>query len=369
MRIALPNRLRSILFKEEEQSDRSPPFPIRGLWIANRPHSQVLSSPDYIYRSLEFIKATGFNTVFPVVWNRDHTLFKSRVMEKNGFESIEPFYKSQNFDPLAVVIKAARELDLKVIPWFEYGFAAYPLAGGGSILYRKPHWRALNKTGGEINHGGLTWMNSFDEEVQEFILSLILEVAGNYDVDGIQGCDRLPALPVAGGYNLEVIQRYQKEFNSTGIPQENDPRWIGWRADRLTDFLAHLYREIKSINPKLIVSLSPAVYPFSLNHLLQDVPGWIDRGIVDYLHPQIYRDRVENYRGEARKLRGLLPRGSSIKVAPGIAFTANGRDLEAGDIQKCLGINRELSFDGYVCFHYEGLRKDGDCIARGVQFS
>ncbi|MDV3002007.1 MAG: hypothetical protein N5P05_003613 [Chroococcopsis gigantea SAG 12.99] len=357
MRIPLLSRLQNILFAPPED-ERHLDFSIRGIWIANRPHSGVLSSPDFIYQSLEFLKTTGFNTVFPVVWNRDHTLFPSQLLREYNFPSIDPFYVENNFDPLEILVRAGRELGLKIIPWFEYGFAAYPVKNGGHILSKKPHWCALDRNGNEVNSGGLTWMNGLDEEVQELILGLILEVVKNYDVDGIQGCDRLPAMPIAAGYNQAVIKQYEKDLQTGKIPAENEPLWIQWRADRLTDFLAKIYREVKNINPRLIVSMSPAVYPFSLNHLLQDVPRWIEMGIVDYLHPQIYRDRVESYRGEARKLRELLPLDTAVKVAPGIAFKANGRELTVEDIQKCLRINRELKFDGYLCFHYEGLRKN-----------
>ena len=40
----------------------------------------------------------------------------------------------------------------------------------------------------------------------------ILEVVKNYDIDGIQGDDRLPAMPAEGGYDAYTRNAYQKEI-------------------------------------------------------------------------------------------------------------------------------------------------------------
>jgi uncharacterized lipoprotein YddW (UPF0748 family) len=331
---------------------------IQGVWIANLPHSQVLASPENIRQALGFLQEIGFNTIFPVVWNRGYTLFPSRVMQNYGFPNIDPFFAEKDFNPLLFLTKYAREYQLKIIPWFEYGFAASPLENGGHILVNKPHWTAINAQGNKVKSGGLIWMNSLDMEVQEFLLTLILEVAKNYDIDGIQGCDRLPALPKEAGYNSDIIQRYQQEFNLSKIPNFNDVHWRQWRADILTNFLTILYQEIKAINPRLILSLSPAVYPFCLDNLLQDSLAWVNKQIVDYLHPQIYRDSYLSYQAEAKKQQAFFCQNNSVVMAPGIAFTANKINLSLQDIKNILACNHRLGFQGQVFFHYEGLQKD-----------
>ena len=48
---------------------------IRGVWIANRPHSQVLESANNIASAMDFLQSYGFNLIFPVVWNRGYTLY------------------------------------------------------------------------------------------------------------------------------------------------------------------------------------------------------------------------------------------------------------------------------------------------------
>ena len=50
------------------------------------------------------------------------------------------------------------------------------------------------------------WMNAFHPEVQDFMLDLISEILFSYPtIDGIQGDDRLPALPSTAGYDEYTI--------------------------------------------------------------------------------------------------------------------------------------------------------------------
>ncbi len=339
---------------------------MRGVWIANRPHSKVLESRQNIVAAIKFLRSMGFNTIFPVVWNRGYTLFPSRVMESYGFPSLDPFYAQQQRDPVAEIVTEAHQRDIKVIPWFEYGFAASHLADGGHILQQKPHWQAVDRDGAIVRHGSLTWMNALSSQVRQFMLELILEVVTRYDVDGIQGCDRLPALPVTAGYDRETISQYQTEFGKLPPSNPKDRQWIQWRADILTEFLATLYRRVKTANPQLILSMSPAVYPFCLQNLLQDSQTWLDRNIVDVVHPQIYRPSCFGYRQEVKNIQRSYHSHLLAKFAPGIAFTANGKDLSDKDIIECIEINRRAGFSGQIFFHYEGLRQHNDAIATAL---
>jgi uncharacterized lipoprotein YddW (UPF0748 family) len=343
---------------------------IRGVWIANRPHSTVLESPENMETALDFLVQMGFNTVFPVVWNQGFTLFPSQVMKNNGFPEQTPFFAAKNFDPLAEIIKQAQARKIAVIPWFEYGFAASPIVDGGHILQTKPHWSALDQAGKKVRHGGLTWMNSLDPEVQKFMLDLILEVVGKYKVNGIQGDDRLPALPFTGGYDPQTKDSFKQIFSIAPPSQEKESRWVQFRANVLTEFLGNLFSQIKAIDPNLVVSMAPAVYPFCLKNLLQDSQAWVERGICDFIHPQIYRQRLNGigmYKEQVKFIARSFDAAKRAKFAPGIAFRANGTNVSLDDVIEYVNLNRSSGFRGQVFFFYEGLRSNGDEIAIALQ--
>jgi uncharacterized lipoprotein YddW (UPF0748 family) len=336
---------------------------IRGVWIANRPHSQVFESRQNIVEAMNFLQDKGFNLVFPVVWNQGYTLFPSQVMSDRAFPKIDPFYGEQKRDPLGEIITEAEKRNIKVIPWFEYGFAASHLDNGGHILQTNPHWAAINQDGNIVKHGGLLWMNPFNPEVQQLMLELVLEVINKYQVAGIQGCDRFPALPVDSGYDPVTIKQFEAKFAKKPPKNPKDKQWLQWRADILTNFLAQLYSQVKAVNNNLIVSVAPAVYPFCLDNLLQDSKTWVEQGIVDLIHPQIYRSSFFAYCHEVEKIKKTFSGNSFSKFAPGIAFKANNQDISSNDLLKCLKLNRKSGFGGQVFFHYEGLRKDNDAMA------
>ena len=336
---------------------------IRGVWIANRPHSRVLESRGNIAEALDFLKLYGFNVIFPVVWNRGYTLYPSRVMSRYDLPTIDPFYAQQQRDPLVEIVTEANQRNIKVIPWLEYGFASSHLADGGHILKRYPEWQALNCDREGVRHGSLTWMNGFLPEVQQFMTDICIEIVGNYDVDGIQGCDRLPALPVTAGYDDYTVEQYRLAYGERPPRNYKNQQWVQWRADLLTEFLIRLVGEVKTVKPQAIVSLSPAVYPFCLDNLLQDTKVWSERGLGDIFHPQIYRANFSSYKQEVKKLTKTFVKDNHAKFAPGIAFTANGKRLSHKDLMQCIKLNRDRGLGGQLFFHYEGLRRDNDAIA------
>lgn len=330
---------------------------IQGIWIANHPHSQVLTSRENIQKAIQVLKEKGFNTIFPVIWNRGYTLYPSEVMQSYNFPIIDPFYGEQNRDPIAEIIQEAHQNQIKVIPWFEYGFAASHLISGGHILKQKPHWRAINNQGETVTHGALTWMNSFHLEVQHFMLQLVIEVVKKYDIDGIQGCDRFPAAPVQSGYDSYTISKYQTEFSRQPPKNPQDSQWIQWRSDLLTDFLGKLYQQVKTIKPHVIVSLAPAVYPFCLQNLLQDSKKWMQKKLLDIIHPQIYRSDFFHYFQEVKQIQKHFLSQDLAKFAPGIALKANNKYLSDRNLQKCFNLNQNTGFCGQIIFHYEELIK------------
>jgi uncharacterized lipoprotein YddW (UPF0748 family) len=282
-------------------------------------------------------------------------------MERNGFPKQDPAYG--DFDPLQEIIAQGQSRGIAVIPWFEYGFAASPDADGGHILQTKPQWSALDSTGKKVQHGGLTWMNSLDPEVQQFMQNLVLEVIQTYDVIGIQGCDRFPAMPFNGGYDPATKAQFKAKFGTNPSNNGKEAQWVQFRADLLTQYLARLFNEIKNTKSDCIVSISPSPFPFGRDNVMQDSDAWVKTNIVDFLHPQFYRDSFNKYKTEVDRIKANFTTTQRAKYAPGIAFTANGVNLSSRDIVQSVQYNRQNGLGGQVFFFYEGLTKNSNEMA------
>ncbi len=86
-----------------------------------------------------------------------------------------------------------------------------------------------------------------------------MAVVKNYDLDGIQGDDRFPALPSEGGYDQWTVNSYRQQFKKYPPKNHKDKHWLKWRANILTNVLALLDQEVKAVNPDLLVSMAPNI--------------------------------------------------------------------------------------------------------------
>lgn len=336
---------------------------IRGVWLPNT-DSLVLTSKQRITEAMEFLAETGFNVVFPVVWSKGYTVYPSQVMGELFGVEIDPRYRGR--DPLGELIEEAKRVKIAVIPWFEYGFASSYNQNGGHLLAKKPDWAACDRKGNLLKKNNFEWLNAFHPEVQEFLLKLILEVLKNYDVAGIQGDDRLPALPSEGGYDSYTVSCYQKQFKRKPPGNYKDEQWLQWRSDLLTDFLARIYCHVKAIDPCLLVSMAPSIYDWGWKEYLQDTKTWVDKGFVDLLHPQLYRRDFYSYKNLVDRLVSQQFSNEQLPLLiPGILLNlGSSYQIDTDYLLQAIAYNRDCGITGEVFFFYEGLRKHNNALAK-----
>jgi uncharacterized lipoprotein YddW (UPF0748 family) len=336
---------------------------IRGVWLTTAA-SDVFESKQNIVKAMHLLAESGFNTVFPVVWNNGYTLYPSDVLKANFGIKISPSFTGR--DILAEIIETATHSKLQVIPWFEFGFVASFKDNGGHILAKKPQWAAIDQNNQRVIKNDFVWMNSLDPEVQDFLLNLFLEVVRKYpSVSGVQGDDRLPAMPSEGGYDKKTKALYHSQFGQyPPLDYYNFP-WLQWRANILTNFLAKLYREVKKINPNLIVSLSPSPYPDGFRDYLQDVPNWINRKIVDFVHPQLYQRDLNEYKKSVDNVVKEFGQQNLSKISPGILIRndSKGYQISAEALWESILHNRASGIRGEVLFFFEGLNANNQALA------
>jgi uncharacterized lipoprotein YddW (UPF0748 family) len=142
------------------------PIETRGIWLTTT-DSKVLNSKQRIAEAMDFLAETRFNVVFPVVWNQAVTLYPSQTMQQTFGVEIDPLCVGR--DPLEEVVVEARRVGLKVIPWFEYGFASSYNLNGGVLLQKKPEWAARDFNGNYPNLLVAIAPNIYDWAFQEYL--------------------------------------------------------------------------------------------------------------------------------------------------------------------------------------------------------
>ncbi|WP_232058475.1 glycoside hydrolase family 10 protein [Nibribacter ruber] len=337
---------------------------VRGVWLTNVA-SDALYSRENIKEAVELCHELGFNTIFVVTLNKAHTLYPSEVMKGLTGHAIMPEFAGR--DPLQELLEEAHKKNIKVFAWFEFGFAAsMGDSTGGILLQKKPHWASKDKTGNITTKNDFQWMNSFHPEVQAFVKSLVLEVVQKYDVDGIQGDDRLPALPTNGGYDDYTVNLYKSEHSGKAPPaQEKDYEWVKWRSGKLNLFLKDLVTTIRKEKPHMIVSMAPSIYPWSEENYLQDWPAWLNMGLVDLVIPQVYRYDFAPYQREMDKiLEQQLGTFNPQGFYPGVLLQVDQYTAPDSLLTQIIDYNRGRGIQGEVYFFYEGIKKHKEFFKR-----
>ncbi|MBD2460313.1 glycoside hydrolase family 10 protein [Oscillatoria sp. FACHB-1407] len=355
---------------------------VRGVWLTNV-GSGVLFAPWGVERALNQLARLNFNTVYPVVWNRGHTFYPSATAQRIIGRSQDPWLNTLRLggDVLSTIVKQGNRQGLRVIPWFEYGFMA---PAQSTLVYRHPEWLTqrqngtktlelheheqtlLTPTQNQLDQqqlrreiysrlvGDRVWLNPLHPEVQQFLLDLITEVVTQYDIDGIQLDDHF-GFPVEFGYDPYTVNLYQQEHNGAKPP--NDPlnaEWMQWRANRLTAFMGRIFETVKALDPNCIVSLSPNPQAFSYHAYLQDWQTWVNRGWVEELVVQVYRNDLSSFQAVLAQpsIRAAQQR---IPVAIAILTGSWRRPITFRQIRQQVEAVRKADLNGVSFFYWETL--------------
>ncbi len=334
----------------------------RASWLTDV-DSYVLATDAAIVEAMNYLSSIGINVVFPVVYNKGYTLYPSSIMNSLFSAPTIPDPSFQNRDFLERLIIEAYRVGIEVIPWFEFGFSSSYSLNGGHIVARFPHWATRKNQGQLVVKNGFDWLSGINPEVQNYMISLVMEVIDKYDVDGVQGDDRLPAMPVEGGYDSVTVAIYKSEHSGNNPPNNaGDPNWKRWRANKLNDFFIRMRDSVKSRGQHYILSSSPTPYPWGYDEYLQDSRYWAENNIVDNIIPQLYRYDFPSYQTVlAQSISQIRNVNPSIYFA-GVLTKAGSRVINSTMMSQIINHNRANNVNGECTFFYEGLRANNNEI-------
>ncbi|MBC8064163.1 MAG: family 10 glycosylhydrolase [Chlorobia bacterium] len=307
---------------------------LRGVWMTTT-GNDALTSRANIARSMQRLKRIGFNTVYVEVWKNGYTQFPSQALKKLIGADRHPALGGSR-DLLGEMVGEAHRNGLACIAWFEYGFMAAHEGTDNHLLRKFPHWMTKTQDGALISsQNPFVWMNPMRPEPQRFLLDLITEAVEKYPIDGIQLDDRI-AWPTSMGYDDFTKKAYTEEHGGSMPPSTSkDPRWVQWRANQVSDFAKRLHERMAQLDPLLIVSISPAVYPWSKENYACDWPEWLNRGWMTEFVPQVYRPSAASFEAEWKRQKAVGPDAGNRLVA-GIMLESGGNPLPWSEVQKKL---------------------------------
>ncbi len=264
---------------------------IRAVWVTNVA-SSVLFSESALTAMVDKLAELNFNTICVCTYNKSQTLFPSQTLATVlGITPAQTVISGCSWgDVLGKLIEKAHAKNIKVIAWFEYGFASHYAGQDSPISDKHPDWVSKDINGNQTNKNNFYWLNAFHPEVQKFVTDMIVECVTKYpQLDGIQGDDRLPALPAHAGYDDYTKQLYKTETGKTVPTNPTETAFFEWKANKLSDYAVTLYNAVKAVRSSCLVTWAPSTRGWSKDNYLQDWPEWIKRGVADWVSPQLYR--------------------------------------------------------------------------------
>ncbi len=351
--------------------EKDQPTAVRAFWIPTPAHSPFLKSYEDIREGVAFAKEHNFNALYVCAWANNKTLYPSQTLLDNSSytsfeESMFHDYTGGSGDPLTDLIEEAHANDIKVILWYEYGFMALsgtpPTQDNNPVLEVHPDWVGINNEGNQANYNDKDYyFNAYNPEVQQFMEEMIMEAVINYDIDGIQGDDRMPAMPRNSGYDDVTVDMYEQEFGTQPPDDYNNSDWVRWRADILNDHWKELYETIKAEDPNCVVACAPNPYPWAFDNLMQEWPKWLDEGTVDLLSVQCYRTTLSDYE---TAVDGVLHHftahgsGNLQRLNPGLIIYGSSGLIDPGVLASQVQYNREVDIPGETFFYDKPMRRD-----------
>jgi len=249
------------------------------MWFDCEANFVRLSYPDSISFYFDRLKETGFtDVVADVKAITGETLFRSSyapyMQEWDGFS------RKNDYDMLGIFIREAHKRGLKAHASLNVFCGAHLYKDRGIIYNEHPEWQSQVYTNNGIfpisqvkpNYNGM--LNPALPEVRSYELNILKEIAINYpDLDGII-LDRVRFDGITSDFSeisKQIFENYSginvKDFPSDILvwvkgkhgnydwkPGRYFNQWVEWRASLIYTFIYDVQKELKAINPKLIIS-------------------------------------------------------------------------------------------------------------------
>ncbi len=288
-----------------EPSRIIPPEPtreFRGVWVAtvgniDWPSRKTLSTQEQKAELLAILDRAvqlKLNAIIFQVRPACDALYVSRIEPWSEYltgtmgKPPEPFY-----DPLAFAIEEAHKRGLELHAWFN-PYRVRLLSASSPVA--PSH---VSKTRPQLvrRYGDFLWLDPGEKEVQDYSLSVVMDVVKRYDVDGIHCDDYFYPYKArdSSGRELDFPDDASwRRFGAGGKLSRDD-----WRRENVNTFIQRVYKSIKAAKPWVKFGVSPfgiwrpknppQIQGFdAYASLYADSRKWLASGWVDYFAPQLY---------------------------------------------------------------------------------
>lgn len=333
---------------------------VRGTWVTTTANNAIYM-PAATADTMRELRAIGLNTVYLECWKNGYTEFPSETMKKfigvsHKVNDAPPRFQR---DLLFETVTEAHRNGLVAIAWFEYGFMAAYKDTKNELRAKgeKEGWLLEDPSGKTVAKDNFVWMNPLHPVPQQLLIDIVTEAVRKYDLDGVQLDDRI-AMPTELGYDEYSAELYAKEHDGREPPSNSDDKkFLRWRANKISEFAKRFAAAVHAVNPKCIVSVSPAPYPWCYEEYACDWPTW-----STWTGAERWDEFIpQNYRFSYRRTKASVEEGLDVigdrlpNLLAGIRVVGDGPDLKEKDLIKAIEHTRKAKMGGHVLWFSRGV--------------
>ncbi len=325
MKTGLPVLLQVMLIFAGAVQGTVPVCASRYFWVVR----DGLTSPEAIDALVENAAEAGANGLIVQVVGRAEAYYDSSILPMAAFQG--------DFDPLEYIITRARPRGMEVHAWvnaFLVWSAPQPPSDSTHIWHSNPDWFIADRYGRssrdysrtECEEKGLVGatLSPSVPEVREFIADIAVEIATEYNVDGIHlDYIRYPN-PFFGFESSSMEAFYFKTgrdpldlFRRSSGGEELSELWSQWKISQVTMTVETVRFALRGESPETLLSCAVMADPYeAASHYSCDWRYWLSAGLIDFVCTMAYTT-------DAAKARELAILGTGIhpsRVVHGIGI-------------------------------------------------
>lgn len=274
----------------------------------------------------------------------------------------QPFY-----DPLAFAIEEAHKRGLELHAWFNPYRArlASPQTPACAQHISKARPALVRQ------YGKLLWLDPGEKEVQDYSLSVIMDVVNRYDVDGLHFDDYFYPYKEkdTAGNDLDFPDAASwRRFGAVSGLSRDD-----WRRQNVNTFIQRVYTSVKAAKPWVKFGISPfgiwrdgvpaQIHGYdAYSKLYADSRKWLASGWLDYFAPQLYWS-IEAPEQSFPVLLKWWERQNAKRrlLAPGLDDTKTLGKWKPDEIVRQIQLTRkQAGAGGHIHWNMKSLIRNGD---------
>lgn len=268
-------------------------------------------------RTLRRIKEAGFTVYVPVVWYGAGSTWPSKLAP---WDPAVAEQGRRGFDPLRYVIDRAHSMGIEVHAWFTVALRRSDIFPGLALA-------------GVRERGELGIFDIHNPDFRALITALIVEVARNYDVDGIN-LDYIRAMGLCtnAACSQEYRAKYGRDLSIDAVAFRMAPSLvpalIDYQESTVTELVRTIATAVRAVKPRL--TISAAAFP-DVKDVMNGANSvdWVNQGYIDVLFRMDYAKKIDHASTAAVRARMVQPDRMTI-LAGNYDLVSKGAEPRSG---------------------------------------